>query len=477
MVRGRCTISRTTVFINTLNGLHLIFRAALILAFYILDPFALSSASDEASADALNRFGAASYGQQPASTGHSGHNEIVVVLIDDSYLTEQNQYWPLSYTEQSKIFRQILRHEPAALFVDFLYTHDRTQVGEKLSRLTNVVQRYAAKTPIFIPQPTTTAFDDDALFNKARPVTVQWAGYGDFYPLTANNLPTPASALFDVFCQQNHDCTLTSADAPTPLYLQWGGQIHPDQHMVHNTTNCSVLPDSLQYYTRVLMAEVFWKVNDSLRQNCAYTLTLPVSSLFVSNVDDRQTIHSLLKNKIVMLGAFIQGARDTVTTPVHGKVPGVYLHAMALDNLITMQNRVYRPAPTVYKHIDITDIIDALFIFIVSLWQNGLRNRPSQQTPGEKAPWLRTTLITVLLITGILGTAIIFYQVLHIQPINWVALLILVLLILLQHLFHHLHVRRAYHYIATLLDKGVTHVEENYHRLTLYVDVFRERRK
>ncbi len=42
----------------------------------------------------------------------------------------------------------------------------------------------------------------------------------------------------------------------------------------------------------------------------------------------------LLRDRLVMVGASITSTGDLVQSPVHGLIPGVYLHAMALDNLI-----------------------------------------------------------------------------------------------------------------------------------------------
>jgi CHASE2 domain len=60
---------------------------------------------------------------------------------------------------------------------------------------------------------------------------------------------------------------------------------------------------------------------------------IPLSALEQGSVADW---HELLANKIVLLGASISGIPDYVVSPVHGQVPGVVLHGMALDNLLTL---------------------------------------------------------------------------------------------------------------------------------------------
>jgi CHASE2 domain-containing sensor protein len=48
---------------------------------------------------------------------------------------------------------------------------------------------------------------------------------------------------------------------------------------------------------------------------------------------------AVLKGKTVLIGADIPGIPDTFVSPVHGTLPGVFLHAMALDNLLALQTR------------------------------------------------------------------------------------------------------------------------------------------
>ena len=48
-------------------------------------------------------------------------------------------------------------------------------------------------------------------------------------------------------------------------------------------------------------------------------------------------IRSHLRDAVVLYGADLAGLADTVVPPTHVKLPGVYLHAMAFDNLLTDQ--------------------------------------------------------------------------------------------------------------------------------------------
>jgi hypothetical protein len=73
--------------------------------------------------------------------------------------------------------------------------------------------------------------------------------------------------------------------------------------------------------------------NAEISLPCPAVTVVPLSALEQGSAADW---HELLGNKIVLLGASVSGIPDFVDSPVHGQVPGVILHAMALDNLLTL---------------------------------------------------------------------------------------------------------------------------------------------
>src|SRR5690606_21529174 len=78
------------------------------------------------------------------------------------------------------------------------------------------------------------------------------------------------------------------------------------------------------------------QVDSSQRRRCPYTTTLHPQLLYQPGVHDNELFNYLLQDRLVLIGANITGVGDWVETPTHGKLPGVYLHAMALDNLIEL---------------------------------------------------------------------------------------------------------------------------------------------
>lgn len=125
---------------------------------------------------------------------------------------------------------------------------------------------------------------------------------------------------------------------------------------------CHVRPDELSWSALQPLAklkESVWQFlqdtigflnsnPDQPRQTCPYTQWIPGEAvLFADGAAQQETLRALFEDRVVMIGADIKGAPDLIQTPVHGQIPGVFLHAMALDNLLERGvNGYWRPMPT-----------------------------------------------------------------------------------------------------------------------------------
>jgi hypothetical protein len=67
------------------------------------------------------------------------------------------------------------------------------------------------------------------------------------------------------------------------------------------------------------------------RPLCVFHPTYPASIILPMNPTDSA---KLLDDRIVLVGTSLRYSNDIVTSPLHDRIPGVFLHAMALDNLI-----------------------------------------------------------------------------------------------------------------------------------------------
>lgn len=319
--------------------------ALFIVLLAVLDPFGLASSSDKASAQWLNRMFASGYSSD-------GQQQVAVVLIDDAYLMRNNTSWPMPYGEQSKLFKRLLAYKPKAVFVDLLYSHDHSfgdpERGSQL--LTNVFERYQRQGIALLLANTGVARGEDGQANTlahfaavSQPALVVWEGVDDKYPLAAQTalgaMETPALALYRQYCQ-TQACAPLPKDSHAavqlpPMALQWGLKLAPEQGRIADIRHCAPPRNFLLDGVMQFFQAVFWKLDDSAQARCPYSLTLSASDLEASTAEDRALVAKLLGGRLVMVGANITSTGDLVQSPVHGQIPGIYLHAMALDNLIS----------------------------------------------------------------------------------------------------------------------------------------------
>jgi hypothetical protein len=96
----------------------------------------------------------------------------------------------------------------------------------------------------------------------------------------------------------------------------------------HDATYCT----SSSYEPVLLIrAEARAWLRSASRPLCVYHPTYPASFIASKSPADRAP---LLKNRIVLIGTSLRYSNDIVTSPLHDRIPGVFLHAMALDNLM-----------------------------------------------------------------------------------------------------------------------------------------------
>src|SRR5260221_4178181 len=94
-------------------------------------------------------------------------------------------------------------------------------------------------------------------------------------------------------------------------------------------------------------------------QECPYTLNIGYDRLIEGQGLETKDLEGLLAGKIVLVGGHFRASNDWVESPVHGQVPGVHYHAMALDNLIEHGAEYRRHANRLLD----SDLLKSLMIF------------------------------------------------------------------------------------------------------------------
>ena len=434
--------------------------ALLFIGVALVDPLGLRSASDRASQDIVLRFLAPFY--------ESDRQPITVVLFDDASLRALDQHWPPEYSVTVNLLRQVLCAEPRAVFVDLLFAHqhepDNPQAFENLVQHLAGGRGCRSDTPIYVAdmadQPGFPVPGNSVVLERLRRqqegqtkpvqrVPANWVAEPGIYPLVLEDvdptgwlsppaalpagLPTPAFALYRT-AMPGAD----PADFIAPMVVRWGftpqdepsGSPDLGGHCESVDGDDWALRIAVQQFGMDLL-RIFDRPHRP-RQACPYSFFVSAHTA-IKGGSSRQggPLHELFHDRYVLIGAFLAGAGDVTVSPVHGQLPGVFGHGMALDNLFRYHAGYWRPMPPLGRgwpaaqiswgavlSIALFLILQRLNLHLFRPWRAELRrDRP------ERAPMLAA--LEVLLGLAIIGVAIMGLALLHYSPINWLGLIAL----------------------------------------------------
>ncbi|NOQ65465.1 MAG: CHASE2 domain-containing protein [Methyloprofundus sp.] len=338
----------------------------------------------------------------------NAQNEISVVLIGDDFLNATNQTWPMPYNVLSGKLAEIFAYEPKAVFIDILFQQRHLAKG-KLESLMLTINAYKDSIPIYIPLSMLGSLED-ATCNPSLPLTmkdidqgsviekvrslkinhsyIRWAGCGTRYPLYLggnSRLPTPALSMFQAYCKLENYRPDICAEMKSlssikesfaePMVIQWGGMASKKQQelMIEYGTPCN--DTGFWAQLRSLIPQTMDSRKErGLRQLCPHTNTLNMVQFLTSTEDSHKLLTDYIRGRYVFIGANVAAIPDLIENPVNGKISGVYLLAMAFDNLINYGHNYFRELSVFEKILE-----EFLIIFVVLClldWSNHiLRNR------------------------------------------------------------------------------------------------------
>jgi hypothetical protein len=280
----------------------------------------------------------------------TGRDQVSVALVDDSSLRALGMPWPWTYGAQARALDALLALKPRAVVADVMFVDPRKD--DTISELAGEVGRYEkARVPLYFVGSTdvpagTPPLRHELLATGARvldPGILVNQGIVRQYPVTGACLGArqgrqPCRSL--AMAVYNDLYPRAPAALQGLMELVWGTRANPLNAKWMNVTDengaahsCAEHQD-IGWARRIRLA--FFDPA-SVRSLCPYTSVIPAESL-IEGRDDAD-VARLAKNRIVFYGASLSGVQDRSFTPVNGLIASVFVHAMALDNLITFRGR------------------------------------------------------------------------------------------------------------------------------------------
>ncbi len=294
-----------------------------------MDPFGFTRLTKFYSQDLL---AVAMAGCYPDATGgpcvKKGRAQAAVVLVRDPDLAAFHEPWPPRYGFHARVLKAIRANKPKAVMIDIVFEDEREDptiaaLAAELDRYhSDGIPVYAATfgpghglraevgervTPVQVPKKI------DPLDRVTR-----------FYDLTTGAPDSPLTAVPTLFRDVCGGCRDGCGAGAIRVY--WSNL--PEQSWNDRWLNCRRRPPFPWW--------IFQDRGSDFRENCPSTPTIPARILLEPTEADDEAISELLAGGVVFYGAYFHGAADAMNTPLHNDLPAVFLHSVALDNLITL---------------------------------------------------------------------------------------------------------------------------------------------
>ncbi len=267
---------------------------------------------------------------------HTGQDKTLVVLFREENLATLKESFPISYARHAEVLEALTVYEPAAVFVDFAFIDQRP--GQDVTPLSDAIcsLRASGVAVYLAASPLSDKAGDglrDGLDRSCfTPVDVRMdteTGVSGVLTYRACQHPTACAApdllWTPAFAMAAPQVGIGREDAQQ-MELIWGNR---ESRLNESWMNCT--SDGTLVHLRQMLKE-----NPlASKRKCPHTNTISV--LHLLGRFDKKLKDDWVKGRTVFYGGSFEMAGDRVISPVFDDLPGVYLHAMAYDNLLTFR--------------------------------------------------------------------------------------------------------------------------------------------
>lgn len=292
----------------------------------------------------------------------AARDQITVVMYDQEFLRGSRSAWPISYQDHADWLLRLAgdpNARPRAIFLDITFGQGRDDPTLPALRDALCKLQHEFKVPVFLaalpaPADGKLAIREGLAADPAKGERACFTLVGvDYVPDALDGLawsyqlsrhrtdngwqPGPAGdpsqqpSYRSAAMAMAEDVARIDLGLETePMSLVWGHNSTPQADRPNSLQNCRPgVPD----WRKLIPGVVRQLWEEGPRQPlCPYHRTLSMAQL--GELSEQQ-LAPYLAGRYVMVGANVPGYNDFADSPVHRLVPGVHLHAMALDNFLT----------------------------------------------------------------------------------------------------------------------------------------------
>lgn len=249
----------------------------------------------------------------------------------------------------------------------------------------------------------------ESLGTVAAVVPVSFAGSA--YPLVAPSAHAkraykkfelfPAAALYASWCAAGGNCKAGPVEEDDLKRPAWSGAYDREidvvwgigseseltrklRHVTGGTLDqrCAVAAPGLGNTLAHLGGLAVSGLRYSGQQPCVYADAVP-SDIFQAQITPEDAA-AIVSGRLVLIGAQFHDSNDLVPAAPFGSLPGVYFHAMALDNLIEYGPAYRKPFEPIIGSLTWADPLNLLAIFLISLALASARQMTSAPAPAAE---------------------------------------------------------------------------------------------
>jgi CHASE2 domain-containing protein len=290
----------------------------------------------------------------------TGQRDTTVVLFREENLAELGESFPVSYARHAEVLDALASYGPRAVFVDFAFIDARSPEDQTLLTRAICDLNARGKVPVYLAAPAPSGGRDDGariapvLLECAEAVNAQMdAERGVSGVLTyahgggtSGFTWTPAFAMYDAYARAESKPRL-SPEAAQPMEIIWGNLASDLNERWMRCTS----EGALRHLVNILRENPL-----AAKRTCPHTNTISVLHLLGPHND---RVKEAVARKAIFYGGNFQMVGDRVISPVYDDLPGVYLHAMAYDNLVTF-TAAYKRAD--HHGLSLSSVVNGLLL-------------------------------------------------------------------------------------------------------------------